>query len=566
MAKFGVFFASVLASTVARHEAFVVPSSSHHGHRLSSLTALSAAAANDGNEAGSSSPNTNPKKQRPDTSLQMSDTTLEHLTEEQDLVQAGDSFQNLMQGILTDQDAVLTQDDIRLLKLLLKSHAEETTTSSKNKFEQDAYWEEVRKPVNEATTIPPEVFRSAEFYKLEQEKILAKTWVCVGTSDQVRHVGDVISVAAAGQPVIVSRAKDGVVRGFYNACRHRGARLVSEQESGKKHTCISCPYHNWGYGLDGKLLATPHWNTNADGHKNSKAGRMMAASGVVENFNKEENGLHPVRTEIWGPFIYVNLSGDAPPIDEYLGRVTTDLEAFPFDDLVTVMEDKFEVQANWKLLAENYIDFYHLATVHPDYAQVSRPDDHVRAQGDGMYAGYVTYPLSNAGTPLDLDRFPIMKNLKGTKHEVTGWYQIHFPNMFFFLLPHSLFMVMLEPTGVGSSVEHCRLLVDKDSLAEAGDTAEKAIKDMWDYYFTVNTEDFEICQKTQIGIAAEVFTGGRMVYAYEESLNRYHKMIANCMTGNPFDIPAGDEVPSYYDRLPVHDYKKYEDENAEESS
>lgn len=87
---------------------------------------------------------------------------------------------------------------------------------------------------------------------------------------------------------------------------------------------------------------------------------MMANSGMVKNFSKEATGLHPVRVKVWGPFIYVNLSGDAPPLEEYLGRVVSDLEAFPFDDLVTVKEDKFEVNANWKLLAENYIDFYHL--------------------------------------------------------------------------------------------------------------------------------------------------------------------------------------------------------------
>jgi hypothetical protein len=168
-----------------------------------------------------------------------------------------------------------------------------------------------------------------------------------------------------------------------------------------------------------------------------------------------------------------------------------------------------------------------------------------------MYAGYVTYPLTNANTPLDLDRFPVMTGLEGTKHAKTGWYQIHFPNMFFFLLPHSLFMVMLEPTSVGTSVEHCRLLVHKDGLEEMGDKAQKAIEDMWQYYYEVNTEDFEVCEKTQVGIQAELFKGGRMEFAYEESLNRYHKMIANCMTDDHDKIPKGDEEPSLYDRIPL---------------
>ena len=97
-----------------------------------------------------------------------------------------------------------------------------------------------------------------------------------------------------------------------------------------------------------------------------------------------------------------------------------------------------------------------------------------------------------------------------------------------------------------------------NQLEKMGDKAAKAIEDMWDFYYMVNTEDFEVCEKTQIGIQADAFTGGRMVYAYEESLNRYHKMIANCMTGVPYIIPKGDSVPSYFDSIPVYNYKQAE--------
>ena len=331
-----------------------------------SSTLLSAAPKREGDSGSAEG------KQRPDTSLQMSSETLESssTTEEEELIAASNSFQNVLEDLnksqqnnsdnkkgtsILDTLSSMTEEDILFLKKLLDGH-------SKSKFEMDSYWEEVRKPVDEATTIPPEVFRSPEFYDLEHKKILEKTWMCVGTSDQVRNKGHVLVVSAAGKPLIVTRSKqDGQVRAFYNVCRHRGARLLSEDQSGSKKSCISCPYHNWGYSLDGKLLATPNWNTNPDGHKHSKPGTMMANSGMVKNFSKEESGLHPVRVDIWGPFIYVNLSGDAPPLEEYLGRVVPDLEAFPFDDLVTVKEDKFEVNANWKLLAENYIDFYHLS-------------------------------------------------------------------------------------------------------------------------------------------------------------------------------------------------------------
>ena len=276
MSKFSLIFTSCLALVHNPTMAFVVPSSSSSSTAmpLRTTTALAQATGSDSSFGESNKP------PRSDTSrLQMSDTTMEDtsvVSNAADLVDTGNSFQSLMQDILKEDGAPVSfsADDLRLLKQLLAAQQPQ-----KSKFEQDAYWAEVRKPVDEATTIPPEVFRSQEFYDLEHEKILSKTWVCVGTADQVRHHGDVISVMVAGKPILVTRTKDGQVRGFYNVCRHRGARLLNEGDCGKK-TCISCPYHSWGYGLDGKLLATPNWNTNPDGHKRSKPGTMMANSGT----------------------------------------------------------------------------------------------------------------------------------------------------------------------------------------------------------------------------------------------------------------------------------------------
>lgn len=594
MTKFTLTHVLVFASLTAWVTAFV-PSTTTGTRLLNTKTTVLFQAA-PGSFSAAADDETNKvdplnKKKRPETRLESSTDSYQETTSSDvdatttdpvQLSQLTENFSSLMQNIIQDpsnpannanvakdepaqpQDLAtlmgkssFSQDDMRLLRAML----EDLIKEKPSKFTTDDYWKDVRKPVDEATTINPEVFRSPEFFELEKDMLLAATWQCVGSTDQVREAGSVLATQVAGRPVIITRShnkEDGGLRAFYNTCRHRGARLVSEEESGTCKKSLRCPYHNWGYSLDGKLMGTPNWNANEDGKKGSKPGSMMANSNAVRDFDKAENGLIPVRVAEWGPFLYVNLNGEAPPLEEYLGRVVTDLEAFPFDQLVTVKADTFPVKANWKLLAENYIDFYHLSTVHPDYAQVSVPEDHIRAQGDGMYAGYVTYPLSNAGTPLDLDRFPVMKGLEGTKHEVTGWYQIHFPNMFFFLLPHSLFMVHLEATSIGTTVEHCRLLVHKDGLEQMGEEAsKKAIEDMWAYYFNVNTEDFQVCEKTQVGIAAEAFKGGRMTYGYEESLNRYHNMIANCLTGKAHIVPKGDAEPSYFDKIPVYGYKEY---------
>ena len=228
-------------------------------------------------------------------------------------------------------------------------------------FERDDYWKRVRQHVTQATTMPPEAFRCSEFYHVEQEKLFAATWQVAAFTEQLRNKGDVVTATVAGQPILLTRAKDGNIHAFYNVCRHRGARLVKDPvQCGKKS--ISCPYHNWGYSLDGRLVGTPLWGKDHRVPDEILAARLEAAgtSQDIQDFNKEDYGLLPVRAETWGPFVYVNVDGKAPPLQEYLGRVTSDLELYPFDDFVTVKQDDVDVKANWKLLAENFMDFYHV--------------------------------------------------------------------------------------------------------------------------------------------------------------------------------------------------------------
>ena len=228
-------------------------------------------------------------------------------------------------------------------------------------FEKDEYWKHVRQHVTKATTMPPEAFRSAEFYDVEQEKLFAATWQVAAFTEQLQSKGDVVTATVAGQPILVTRAKDGELRAFFNVCRHRGARLVKDKVScGKKS--LACPYHNWGYSLDGRLVGTPLWGKEHKVPDEILAARLEAAgtNKDVQDFDKADYGLLPVRVDTWGPFVYVNVDGQAPPLNEYLGRVTQDLELYPFDDFVTVRQDDLDIKANWKLLAENFMDFYHV--------------------------------------------------------------------------------------------------------------------------------------------------------------------------------------------------------------
>jgi hypothetical protein len=142
-----------------------------------------------------------------------------------------------VEAMTTSADSIVleaggfTAEALAELKAMLEKHQQQQKTNhNKFPFEEDEYWAEVRKHVTEATTMPPEGFRSPEFYKVEQHKLFAKTWQVVAFTDQLRHVGDIVTATTAGQPVLLTKDKSGEIRAFYNVCRHRGARLVRETE------------------------------------------------------------------------------------------------------------------------------------------------------------------------------------------------------------------------------------------------------------------------------------------------------------------------------------------------
>eukprot|EP00947_MAST-08B_sp_MAST-8B-sp1_P001919 g1919.t1 len=391
-----------------------------------------------------------------------------------------------------------------------------------------------RKPVWEASTLPPMVYADKAFFKHEQQMLFRKAWTCVGFEDKVRRAGDTITADVAGEPIFVVRDKKGELRGFKNVCRHRGHKLVLQDG---RYPVISCPYHRWGYALDGRLLATPlvdvkrkdkrkdqrrkkllqreasllaqeaaaaklaadaadlgvTGNNNDDQHQNhnnnnnnnnaeldeamSSCDQAVSIADVfstdhVKEFNKKDFSLFQVRVGVFGGLVFVNVSGDAPPLEEYLGDLPAVLENVPLSDLEIAREKRYEVQANWKLLAENFMEYYHLPSVHPELTQISGVDDHKRLQGPGSYVGFVTHPLTQGGTPIDVDQLPPFDGLKeengGRPGETeTAYFHHIFPNVFWFLLPHHNFVVITNPTSPRTSMEHAALLVDK----KVGDAA-----------------------------------------------------------------------------------------------
>jgi len=388
----------------------------------------------------------------------------------------------------------------------------------------------------------PRAFDDPDFQRMEKVSVFERSWVCVGMASNLPKNGDSLVRTVGTQPIIIVRNKAGELRAFKNVCRHRAATLCTKDGHlpGNK---IICKYHRWAYDLDGNLLATPLFMSDEGGRTNPKdAIEEKFDTGHMVDFDKKDFALFPVRVDTFRNMVFVNIDGSAPPLLEYLGDLPEQLKEYEVmdnhEEFVSVGSSSYQVEANWKLCIENFLEYYHLPSVHPELCKVSVVDNHMRTQGDGSYIGFVTRPLGEGGTPVDAMVLPPMPGLTGDNLK-TAWYAVAFPNVFYFLYPHSCFTVVVMPDEKDptKSVEYADLSVHKSCL-EAPD-AEAKLERMYEFYDMVNKEDIEVVERVQEGLQVYEYQGGRMAFRFEETIHRFQNMVADYMIGMR-RIPFGD--------------------------
>jgi phenylpropionate dioxygenase-like ring-hydroxylating dioxygenase large terminal subunit len=198
-------------------------------------------------------------------------------------------------------------------------------------------------------TLPAGWYTDPAVLRLEEERIFRQAWQYAGRADQVAERGAYFTCRVGAVPIVVVRGKDEEVRAFANVCRHRGAEVVRGE--GRRET-LQCHYHAWTYDLDGSLRTAPR-------------------SEREEGFDKDGIALVPVGVGIWGPFVFVNPDSEAPPLDEALGELPELVaSALDVDALAFRLRSEFEVEANWKIACENFLECYHCAVAHPGFSAV----------------------------------------------------------------------------------------------------------------------------------------------------------------------------------------------------
>ncbi|KAL1499090.1 hypothetical protein AB1Y20_013604 [Prymnesium parvum] len=400
-----------------------------------------------------------------------------------------------------------------------------------------------RLPVDEATTLPGAVYHDEAFFQLEKKNVFHSSWVAAAELVDLQNPGDVVPTNIGGAPVLLVNDK-GVIRAFHNVCRHRGAQLVHDKCS--KRSTILCPYHRWGYALDGRLVGTPSFDDDPNGKRVPEKLREKFRTNHVKDFDKNAMGLHPVRVDCALGLAFVNLNGEAPALREWFGDLLPEFD--DFDRALSIGNVKgthrkvYDIAANWKVLMENYLEYYHLPAVHPDLCKVSGVDEHCRFQGSGMYMAFCTDPLTVGGTPLDPGRLPNFPSLY--PHRAGKAYHVAlFPNTFFSLYPDALFRVVLSPQSAGRTLEHATLMTHDGALSVPD--AEAKIEELFAFWDQINTEDIVICETVQRGIIAPAYEGGRFSFRFEEPLHRFQNMVVDKMLPDAptrYRIPVGDVV------------------------
>jgi phenylpropionate dioxygenase-like ring-hydroxylating dioxygenase large terminal subunit len=337
----------------------------------------------------------------------------------------------------------------------------------------------------------------------------------------------------AGRPVFVTRNHDGQLRGFHNVCRHRATRLLDGACSVGRNRKIRCPYHGWTYDLDGKCLGTPLF----EGSDVPPDQQGVFDMSTVKGFDKADYGLFPVRVEAWGFLIFVNLDPQAAPLADQLGDLPDRLAGHRLEQWRAQRRRRYDVAANYKLIGENFMEYYHLPWVHPELIRVSRLADHYRWQGRGMYTGMCTTPISPNSASGGWEGLAPTPGLSQADTTAARFMWL-FPSTAIAVLPNHAFVLFARPEGPARTMEETVILTHPDSVRDAD--ASNGLDQLERFWDLVNRQDLEIVERVQQGVTSPAYTGGRMCYRFEEPLHRFQNMIIDRMVGID-RVPAGDE-------------------------
>lgn len=338
-------------------------------------------------------------------------------------------------------------------------------------------------PFDSARAMPPGVYTSEDFHKSELADVFAREWVCVGRAGSLAQPGDYLTYELAGEPLFVIRGKDGGLRAMSNVCRHRMSTIL---EGTGNRRAIVCPYHGWSYNLDGSLRAAPAMDRN-------------------RGFCKENYKLPQIRCEEWLGWVMVTLNPDAPPVSARLAEVEALIADFQMETYVETFRETHVWNTNWKILAENFMESYHLPVCHAGtIGGLSNLNEMVCPPGRQAF-NYHT--ILKDGTLKIALAHPGNTRLQGDRRRTTFLLAVY-PSLLVTLTPGYFWYLSLHPRGPGqvNIVFGGGMSPDFAHSPEA-QTHFSQLKTLLD---KVNVEDRSCTEKVYQGLCSRAATPGHL--------------------------------------------------------
>lgn len=341
-------------------------------------------------------------------------------------------------------------------------------------------------PLERSETIPSSWYTDARYHAFDQKAVFGKTWQYIGHETRLSKAGDYLSLQIAGHPVVVVRDKDGTLRGFYNVCRHRGGPLVMD---GCGHTnMLQCKYHGWTYRLDGSLRGVPRFDR-------------------VDLFDKRDYGLVPVHVATWQGLIFVHLDENPTVLlDEVLDGIEARVAPIRLENKIFHQRVTYEVDCNWKVYVDNYLEGYHIPLVHPDLCNLLD------------YRAYITE--THRYYSLQYSPFRSEDNLYQAS-DGEAFYYFVFPNIMLNILPGRLQMNAVLPL----SSDRTQVLFDYYYDDVISKQALQTINDDLTFSDQVQHEDMEICEHVQRGLASRAYDQGRFSVECEAGVYHFQSLL-----------------------------------------
>jgi|HubBroStandDraft_3_1064219.scaffolds.fasta_scaffold13177_2 choline monooxygenase len=370
---------------------------------------------------------------------------------------------------------------------------------------------DVHEQIECAHTLASNFYTDPSILEAEKDRIFRRTWQLVGTlntpcgesggqNGTKRTIADpetFFTVDVIGEPVVVVRDKQGVLRAFSNVCRHRAGPIA--QGSGCKNV-LRCGYHGWTYTLDGRLIGTP----DVEG---------------VEFFDRSTMGMFPLRLEIWEQLIFVNFDQNAAPLSTHLGKIPEQARGFQFDGLQSVERRDYIIDCNWKVYVDNYLEGYHIPVAHPG---LMREIDYANYRTDTYRYYSQQFAPIRAVKPEDAaDRF----YAPGTGLEQALYFWI-FPNLMLNIYPDNLSTNVIVPLSHDKTLTIFEWFFHDAHSEKVRRRIQRAVA----FSDEVQREDIDLCRNVQRGLNSSTYDRGRYSVKRENGVHHFHMLLGEFLS------------------------------------